>query len=129
MAKEKAPKEPEQPANWTSRIGLNLTLPLLDLIPKYRRGWLLGDLTAGLVICAVTIPSALAYGEMAGVHRVNGLYASLVAMLIYGLLGSSRRLIIGAEAAVAILVASSLSNIVPGGGARNVISPWWLSRP
>ena len=53
---------------------------------------------------------------MAGLHRVNGLYASLIAMLIYGVFGSSRRLIIGAEAAVAILVASSLSGIVPGGG-------------
>ena len=113
MAKVNDIKEPEQPAGW---LDLKLTIPVLEVIRKYQVKWLPGDLTSGLVICAVTIPSALAYGEMAGVHRVNGLYASLIAMLVYGLLGSSRRLIIGAEAAVAILVASSLSSIVPGGG-------------
>ena len=113
MAKENEIKEPEQPASW---LDIKLKIPVLEVIRKYQVKWLPGDLTSGLVICAVTIPSALAYGEMAGVHRVNGLYASLIAMLVYGLLGSSRRLIIGAEAAVAILVASSLSSIVPGGG-------------
>ena len=113
MAKVNDIKEPAQPAGW---LDLKLTIPVLEVIRKYQVKWLPGDLTSGLVICAVTIPSALAYGEMAGVHRVNGLYASLIAMLVYGLLGSSRRLIIGAEAAVAILVASSLTSIVPGGG-------------
>ena len=113
MAKENEKKEPEQPASW---LDIKLKIPVLEVIRKYQVKWLPGDLTSGLVICAVTIPSALAYGEMAGVHRVNGLYASSIAMLVYGLLGSSRRLIIGAEAAVAILVASSLSSIVPGGG-------------
>jgi len=116
--KKKEKSESGQPAGWIKNNfkKINVKIPILDQIRNYKRGWLLGDLTAGLVICAVTIPSALAYGEMAGLHRINGLYASLVAMLIYGLFGSSRRLIIGAEAAVAILVASSLSNIVPGGG-------------
>jgi sulfate permease, SulP family len=106
---------PKQPVSWASRT--NIKLPGVELIRNYQLRWLMGDLTAGLVICAVTIPASLAYGEMAGLHRINGLYASLVAMLIYGFFGSSRRLIIGAEAAVAILVASSLSGLLPGGGS------------
>ncbi len=89
----------------------HLQVPAWELVHNYKRDWLFGDLTAGLVVCAVTIPASLAYGEMAGLPRVNGLYASLSAMLVYGFLGSSRRLIIGAEAAVAILVASSLSSL------------------
>jgi high affinity sulfate transporter 1 len=111
-------EDADQPGSWIGWLQDNIKLPVLNLIRNYQRGWLLGDLTAGLVICAVTIPSALAYGEMAGLHRINGLYASLVAMLVYGLLGSSRRLIVGAEAAVAILVASSLSTIVPAGAGQ-----------
>jgi sulfate permease, SulP family len=112
------PKKSLPPLNlWScaSWIGNRVKLPLLNLIRNYKPDWLLGDFTAGLVICAVTIPSALAYGEMAGLHRINGLYASLIAMVVYGLLGSSRRLIAGAEAAVAILVASSLATIMPAG--------------
>ncbi len=113
MAKKKENSESEPAASW---IKIPLKIPILDQIRTYKRAWVLGDLTAGVVICAVTIPSALAYGEMAGLQRVNGLYASLIAMLIYGFFGSSRRLIIGAEAAVAILVASSLSGIGSGAG-------------
>jgi SulP family sulfate permease len=81
------------------------------LFHTYKREWLWPDLAAGLVIFAVTVPSALAYGEMAGLNMVNGLYACLVAMTLYALFGTSRHLIIGAEAAVAILIASSLYSI------------------
>ena len=56
----------------------------------YKRTWLPRDLAAGLVIFAVTVPAALAYGEMAGLDAVNGLYACLVAMAIYAVLGTSR---------------------------------------
>ena len=116
MVEKKEKSDSEQPPGWASWLKTSSKIPVLGIIRNYKRHWLLGDLTAGLVICAVTIPSALAYGEMAGLHGVNGLYASLIAMLVYGVFGSSHRLIIGAEAAVAILVASSLSGIVPGGG-------------
>ncbi len=48
--------------------------------------------------------------------------ASLFAMLVYGIFGSSGRLIIGAEAAAAILVASSLSSLgISGGGADRYV--------
>ncbi len=89
--------------------------PGFSLAWTYKRAWLRRDLAAGLVIFAVTVPSALAYGEMAGLDAVNGLYACLVAMALYALFGTSRQLVIGAEAAVAILVASSLASIASGG--------------
>ena len=94
---EKGNGESKPASSWLSWLDFNLKIPVLDQIRNYKLAWLLGDLTAGMVICAVTIPSALAYGEMAGLHRINGLYASLIAMLIYGVFGSSRRLIIGAD--------------------------------
>ena len=119
MVQQKEKSDSEQPANWTNWLQIDIKIPGLDLIRHYKPEWLLGDLTAGLVICAVTIPAGLAYGEMAGVQRINGLYASLFAMLVYGIFGSSGRLIIGAEAAVAILVASSLSSIGVGGGGAD----------
>jgi SulP family sulfate permease len=63
----------------------------------------------------VTIPAAMAYSQMAGLQPINGLYASLLAMVIYALLGTSRHLIIGSEATMAILVASSLAAVAADG--------------
>ena len=87
----------------------------LDLLRTYKREWLVGDVTAGLVIFATTVPAALAYGQLAGLQAVNGLYASLLALGIYAFFGTSRQLIINPEAAVAILVATSVASVYSGG--------------
>jgi SulP family sulfate permease len=87
----------------------------LDLLRTYKREWFLGDFTAGLVIFLTTIPAALAYGHLAGLQPINGLYASLLAMGVYAFFGTSRQLIIDAEAAVAILVATSVASVYSGG--------------
>ena len=87
----------------------------LDLLRTYRLSWLPGDLLAGLIIFGVTIPTAIAYSQLAGLHPINGLYASLLAMALYPLLGTSRQAVIGAEDTTAILVAASLATIVTGG--------------
>ena len=55
----------------------------LDLLRAYRPEWFFGNLTAALVMFATTIPAALAYGQLAGLHPINGLYASLLALAIY----------------------------------------------
>jgi MFS superfamily sulfate permease-like transporter len=87
----------------------------LDLLRTYKPAWLPGDLLAGLVVFAVTIPSALAYSGLAGLAPIHGLFASLLAMLVYSFFGTSRQLILGSEATVAILVASTLAGIAAGG--------------
>ncbi len=83
----------------------------LDLLRNYQLAWLPGDLAAGLVIFAVTIPTALAYGHLAGLQPINGLYASLLAMGVYAFFGTSRQLIIDAEAAVAMVVFTSVAAV------------------
>ena len=87
----------------------------LDLLRAYKPEWFLGDLTAGVVIFLTTIPAALAYGHLAGLQPINGLYASLLAMGAYAFFGTSRQLILDAEAAVAILVATSVASVYSGG--------------
>jgi SulP family sulfate permease len=86
----------------------------LDLLRNYKLHYLPNDLLSGLIIFVVTIPAALAYSQMAGLNVINGLYGSLLALTIYGLFGTSRQLIIGSEATVAILVASSLASFAAG---------------
>jgi len=49
---------------------------LRSLFPSlrwYERGWLRGDVIAGLTVWAVLVPEALAYATIAGVSPVVGL--------------------------------------------------------
>ncbi len=74
-----------------------------------------GDLVAGLTVGVMLIPQAMAYALIAGLPPVYGLYAALVPLLIYGMMGTSRHLGVGPVAVVALLVAAGVSGYaVPG---------------
>lgn len=92
---------------------------LFPSLQGYRRGWLRGDLIAGLTVWAVLVPEALAYASIAGVSPVVGLYAAPGALLLYAALGSSRQLVTGPMAATAALSAATVAELVPvGSGDR-----------
>jgi len=93
-------------------------VPGIGLIRNYNRDWLKTDLVAGLTVFAILVPSCLAYGELAGFEPVIGLYAALVAMIAYALFGSSRQLIVGPDATIAILVAIIVAPLALGDPAR-----------
>jgi SulP family sulfate permease len=76
------------------------------------------DLAAAITVFAILIPSALAYGELAGFEPVVGLYAALGAMIAYALFGSSRQMIVGPDATIAILVATVVAPMAGGDIAR-----------
>jgi high affinity sulfate transporter 1 len=73
-----------------------------------------GDLLAGLTVAAYLIPQCLAYGELAGLPPVAGLWAMLPAMLIYPLLGSSPQLSVGPETSTALMTAAVVSPLAAG---------------
>ena len=75
---------------------------------SYQRADLPHDLIAGLVLGIVTIPQAIAYAFLAGLPAQAGLYACLVPMVIYALLGSSRQLVVGPVAIAALMVAAAV---------------------
>jgi hypothetical protein len=64
-------------------------VPGIGLIRTYKRDLLKTDIVAAATVFAILVPSALAYGELAGFEPVVGLYAALVGMIAYALLGSS----------------------------------------
>jgi SulP family sulfate permease len=88
--------------------GFSRFLPGLRVLDGYSRPRLRLDLVAALSIWAVAVPQGLAYGELAGVPAVAGLYTAIAGMLLYGLFGSSRYLNVGPESSVAIVVAASV---------------------
>ena len=87
---------------------LERTVPITRDIPAYRTPTAQRDIVAGLTVAALAIPSAMAYGEIAGVSPSNGLYALILPVILYGLLGSSRQLVIGPEGSIAALVGAAV---------------------
>ena len=63
--------------------------PILRWGRTYTRPLLAADVTASAVVALLLIPQSLAYAVLAGMPPVTGLYASIVPMVIYALMGSS----------------------------------------
>ena len=78
-------------------------------LQSYSSNSLVCDLLAGLTVAIILIPQGMAYALMAGFPPIYGLYATLVPILIYPFLGSSRYLSVGPVALVSIIVLSGLS--------------------
>jgi len=88
--------------NWRSY------LPILDVVRDYQRDDFHHDLVAGLIVGIITIPQAIAYAFLAGLPPEAGLYACLVPMVIYALLGSSKQMVVGPVAVAALMVAAAV---------------------
>ncbi|MBD9529426.1 SulP family inorganic anion transporter [Paracoccus sp. PAR01] len=87
-------------------------LRVLPSLQGYRPGWLTSDVSAGLAIAAVGIPSAIAYPAIAGLPPETGIYASIGSVIGYALLGPSRRLIVGPDAATMAVMAAVLATVL-----------------
>jgi len=85
--------------------------PFLDWLLNYNRQNLTGDVTAGIIVAIMLVPQSMAYALLAGLPPQVGLYTSIVPLIVYGLLGTSRTLAVGPVAMVSLLVASALSSL------------------
>lgn len=92
--------------------------PGLDSLRGYERTWLRGDVVAGVTVAAYAVPQVMAYAELAGLPAVVGLYAILVPLVVYALLGSSRQLSVGPESTTALLTAAAIGPLAAGDPAR-----------
>ncbi|MEZ2131629.1 MULTISPECIES: SulP family inorganic anion transporter [unclassified Sinorhizobium] len=89
-------------------------LPLLANLEGYRANWLRNDVSAGLAIAAVGLPSAIAYPAIAGLPAQTGIYASIVPLIAYALVGPSRQLIVGPDAATMTVLAAIMVTVPAG---------------
>ena len=97
-------------------------IPAVDWLSSYKKLDLQGDLTAGITTAVMLIPQAMAYAMLAGLPPVIGLYASMVPLLVYALLGTSRQLAVGPVAMVALLVSSGIGGLVTDGNVARYIA-------
>ena len=93
-------------------------VPVSAHLGRYRNDTFRRDAVAGLTVAALAIPSSMGFAEVAGVPPVAGLYALLLPVLAYALLGSSRQLVIGPEATSAALVATAVAPLADGDAVR-----------
>src|SRR6478609_4177953 len=87
-------------------------VPGLAAFRGYRRAWLTRDAVAAASLWALLVPQGLAYGQLAGLPPVTGLYTAVGALVGYALFGASRYLNVGPESSVAIVVAAALALLV-----------------
>ena len=90
-------------------------VPSLLWLKQYRRQDFMGDLLAGTIVAVMLVPQSMAYALLAGLPPQVGLYASIVPLILYGLLGTSRSLAVGPVALVSLMVMTGLSaHATPG---------------
>ncbi|HFC12897.1 MAG TPA: solute carrier 26 family protein [Anaerolineae bacterium] len=92
--------------------------PIIGFLRTYKREYLSGDLIAGLIVAIMLIPQGMAYALLAGLPPQQGLYASILPVLIYGIFGTSRYLAVGPVAIVSLLTAASIGALAEGGSAE-----------
>jgi sulfate permease, SulP family len=88
-------------------------LPALDWLLNYRSPFLVGDITAGIIVTSLLIPQSMAYAQLAGLPPQVGLYASILPAILYPLIGTSRVLAVGPVAVDSLMVAAAIANFSP----------------
>ena len=98
-----------------------IILPGLAQFRGYQRGWLRGDVVAGLTVAAYLVPQVMAYATVAGLPAEVGLWAALVPLAVYAVLGSSRQLSVGPESTTALMTATALAPLAAGDPGRYAV--------
>ncbi|XP_015789272.1 solute carrier family 26 member 6 isoform X2 [Tetranychus urticae] len=77
---------------------------------------LVNDIFAGITAAALHLPQGMAYGLLAGVAPINGLYVSFFPVIIYAIMGTSRHASVGTFAIASIMTRNAMNKLgVPPG--------------
>jgi SulP family sulfate permease len=80
----------------------------------YLHGALKDDAIAAFVVSVLLIPQSLAYALLAGLPAQAGLFASLLPLLAYAALGTSRQMGVGPVAVLALMISQAVADAPPG---------------
>ena len=84
-------------------------MPIVDSLRAYDRGFLRGDLVAGIAVAALIVPKNLGYAGIAGIPLQNGLYAAAAGAILYPIFGTSRQISTGPSSGLAAVAASAVA--------------------
>lgn len=97
-----------------------MNIPLLLSVKGYNKKRFKNDIFAGLVVTAIAVPEVMGIATLAGVPVQMGLYSAILAPIIFALFGASRRLIVGADSATAVLLASGAGALAVARSAQYI---------
>jgi high affinity sulfate transporter 1 len=101
-------------------VGVGRWLPGLQTVRAYHRSWLPRDMVAGIVLTALLVPAGMGYAEASGLPAIYGLYATIVPLVAYALVGPSRILVLGPDSSLAPLIAAAILPLAAGSDAEAV---------
>ena len=97
-------------------------LPGVVVMRDYQRGWLKGDVIAGITVAAYLVPQVMAFASIVGLPAVVGLWAVLAPMAVYFFLGTSRKMSIGPESTTVLMSAAGIGALVGAAGGPEQIA-------
>jgi high affinity sulfate transporter 1 len=100
--------------------GAGRWLPGLQTLRTYQRSWLPRDVVAGIVLTALLVPAGMGYAEASGLPAIYGLYATIIPLVVYALVGPSRILVLGPDSSLAPLIAAAILPLAAGSEAEAV---------
>lgn len=92
----------------------------MQTLRAYQLPWLRHDVVAGLTLSTVLVPAGMGYAQAAGLPAITGLYATMIPLIIYAIFGPSRILVIGPDAALIPIIASTILPLASGDVKRAV---------
>jgi high affinity sulfate transporter 1 len=95
-------------------------LPGVAWATTYRVAYLPKDVFAGIVLTAILVPAGIGYAEAAGLPGIVGLYATILPLLAYAVLGPSRILVLGPDSSLIPIIAAAVVPLAAGVDARKV---------
>ncbi|MBX3540854.1 MAG: SulP family inorganic anion transporter [Chelatococcus sp.] len=96
-------------------------MPGLQTLRDYKISWLGQDVVAGLVLATMLVPVGIAYAVASGLPGIAGLYATIVPLLVYAIVGPSRILVLGPDSALAAVILGVVLPLSLGDPQRAIV--------
>jgi SulP family sulfate permease len=102
----------------STSTGIARFIPGMALFKGISPALMRTEFVVAITVFAVLVPSSMAYGDLAGVTPVAGLYVALGAMVMYALFGTSKQVSMGPEATAAMMTAAAVAPLAGGDPVR-----------
>ena len=112
-------------SDWNRR--LSHYLPAWQWLKHYDMPTFKSDLLASFIVIAMLVPQGMAYAMLAGLPPITGLYASIIPMIIYAIVGGSPTLSIGPVAIISMMTFATLNSMFEVGSPVYIQAAYLLA--